>query len=269
MSQQPRTFRGRGGPTDGRLPKHHARRRKPSTPNSNAACSSSCDEEYPSLSSQEALGFVLEEVIIIDDGGLADSREPKQGDALNEDFSNQSHSDDAENAMRLEIQHLLRRIHSNHSSFSPLSTANSNPVTYQTNVLFATRNCVVEWRAIQRRYRLNEEGDIAAMAGMVRSTGQALFQLVQAALQSGPLAGAKPGYFKRCGSDVARITWLFLEEICPSCEDALALYFTENQAKVVEKWKTNLLKAMEIEKPPSPSVLKKRNKAIIGQQSKR
>ena len=64
-----------------------------------------------------------------------------------------------------------------------------------------------------------------------RSTGQAVFELVQQSLQCGPLAGSQPGYFKRCGSETAAVVLAYLETIVTSDEDVVeTLGFTEKQA---------------------------------------
>eukprot|EP00521_Asterionellopsis_glacialis_P019977 CAMPEP_0195332658 /NCGR_PEP_ID=MMETSP0708-20121125/13481_1 /TAXON_ID=33640 /ORGANISM="Asterionellopsis glacialis, Strain CCMP134" /LENGTH=72 /DNA_ID=CAMNT_0040401603 /DNA_START=82 /DNA_END=296 /DNA_ORIENTATION=- len=71
------------------------------------------------------------------------------------------------------------------------------------------------------------------------------------------MAGGKPGYFKRCGSDVAKMALKFLEDAFP--EDVLRIIeFTEKQSDAIQKWKSNAQKAIEKDKAPSKSVLKKR-----------
>ena len=85
----------------------------------------------------------------------------------------------------------------------------------------------------------------------------AIYELIQHALQCGPLAGGKPGYFKRCGSQVATMVHAFLVEIVAHGDEAMAMGMTEKQAKAIEKFKANALKASENAKPPSASVQKK------------
>ncbi|KAL3904320.1 MAG: hypothetical protein SGARI_004976 [Bacillariaceae sp.] len=87
--------------------------------------------------------------------------------------------------------------------------------------------------------------------------------LIQLSLQSGPLAGAKPGYFKRCGSNVAKIVAMYLEDVIPQTE-ILALDcmgFSDKQMDAMRKWKANAEKAAANDKAPSKSVLKKQDKA--------
>ncbi|KAL3920071.1 MAG: hypothetical protein SGARI_007037, partial [Bacillariaceae sp.] len=93
-----------------------------------------------------------------------------------------------------------------------------------------------------------------------KESGLKVFQLIQLSLQSGPLSGAKPGYFKRCGSDVARVVVAYLKEVIPQNEVLQAekvLGFSEKQMDVMQKWKTNAEKAVLNDKAPSKSVLKK------------
>jgi hypothetical protein len=89
----------------------------------------------------------------------------------------------------------------------------------------------------------------------------AMFELIQMALQSGPLAGAKPGYFKRCGSDVSQQALDFLNSTVSDKEDAAFLHFSEKQADVIDKWRNNACKAAESDKPPSKSAVKRQSKA--------
>ena len=46
----------------------------------------------------------------------------------------------------------------------------------------------------------------------IQSTALKLFGLIQMAMQVGPLKGSNPGYFKRCGVDVAKMAQQFLNE---------------------------------------------------------
>ena len=82
-----------------------------------------------------------------------------------------------------------------------------------------------------------------------------VFLLFQHSLQSGPLKGAKPGYFKRCDSSVVGIV---VNEVFPRCFgmtpqaspetvdfNKLGAFFafTPNQVKAVSKWYKNAWKA--------------------------
>jgi hypothetical protein len=136
------------------------------------------------------------------------------------------------------------------------AAANVNPSTWQQNVLNPVGNCVREWRAIVKHYQdeLDPGTDCKAPA-------LALYQLIQMSLQTGPLAGAKPGYFKRCGANVARQALDFLDSTVPNKQEATFLCFTDTQAEAIEKWRDNAKKAVENDKPPSKSALKKQSKA--------
>ena len=84
-----------------------------------------------------------------------------------------------------------------------------------------------------------------------KSTGLAIFEFVQQSLQCGPLAGAKPGYFKRCGSEMAAIVCKYLEAAVIDADDAVdTLHFTKTQADAIETWKANARKSTTSCKPP-------------------
>ena len=48
---------------------------------------------------------------------------------------------------------------------------------------------------------------------LFQSTSPTVFNLLQMSMQTGPLVGSNPGYFKRCGGEVAFMAYSFLEEI--------------------------------------------------------
>jgi hypothetical protein len=153
-----------------------------------------------------------------------------------------------------EMQHLMRRIRNVLESIQLSAAANVNPSTWQQNVLNPVRNCIGEWRAIVKHYDQDELDQTVC-----RAPALAVFELMQMSLQTGPLAGAKPGYFKRCGSEVARQALDFLHRCVAGNEEATFLHFTEKQADAIVKWKRNSAKAVENDKPPSISVMKKHN----------
>jgi hypothetical protein len=113
------------------------------------------------------------------------------------------------------IQHRIRNIqrsiqHSSHSSLCQYHV-------YQTNVIYAVQNCIKVWSSIIRHHHLfllltlptslsNHDVDTTTHSMMIkriRLISLQLFQLIQLSVQCGPLHGAKPGYFKRCGQDFA------------------------------------------------------------------
>ena len=197
--------------------------------------------------------------------------------------------------MHVEIQHLMKRIKHNRKSFSITKEGLSSIDSYQMNVLHAVKNCVNEWKGILNHYKPptatsqmvqegggggEEEAAISSSHGenhsavastattnpVLRQTGQALFELIQQAMQCGPLSGSKPGYFKRCGSQVATIVHAFLCQIIATSQEARALFLTEKQATVVETWKMLALKAAKKRnnnknQPATKFVLQKQAKA--------
>mmetsp|Transcript_24778 Transcript_24778/g.69577 ORF Transcript_24778/g.69577 Transcript_24778/m.69577 type:complete len:150 (-) Transcript_24778:1499-1948(-) len=134
----------------------------------------------------------------------------------------------------------------------------TNPTTYRTNVLNAVRNCVNEYRQIVRYHRNDQLQQ--SQAQMQQMVAVPIFELIQQSLQCGPLAGSKPGYFKRCGSEMAKIVHEYLDDML--CPESLEL-FTEKQRSAVTKWKQDAHKAYANgdSKPPSKSVLKKQLKS--------
>ena len=147
-----------------------------------------------------------------------------------------------------ELDHLLRRIKHVQESIqlSSQSTALFNPQTWQENCLFAVRNCVFEYRQIIKYYNISndvrrESGNGSNHADVAsddytfvngnehyhESNGNAnyrmdshtiapvtlkIFGLIQMAIQVGPLKASNPGYFKRCGADVAKQALVFLRQ---------------------------------------------------------
>lgn len=94
-------------------------------------------------------------------------------------------------------------------------------------------------------------------AEIIKETSLKIFVLLQLALQCGPLAGGKPGYFKRCGGAVARMVLEFLEKAVPNESEGLTLGFSTKQTDAIAIWKVNASKAALEDKPPSKSALKK------------
>jgi len=164
----------------------------------------------------------------------------------------------------VEIKHLKRRI-KNVQEISIQTSRDgiaSDVAKYQNNVLNATENCVNEWRAIARYYKINidgEDDDEGISSAKRTEVGLAVFLLIQLSVQSGPLSGGKPGYFKRCGAEVAKVVLEFLDEVVPKHEELGidCMGFTSNQMNTMNKWIVNAKKAIENDKPPSRTALKK------------
>jgi hypothetical protein len=236
-----RMFRGRGGATDRRLPKHDARRRKrPSDTKPDGAA----DEEHKAVDYADIDNLEDDDdVLIVEPSVIAAVEEPKSLPPitpipLTEDLI----------PAAKEIKHLLKRILNVSESITLSSSAISNPTTWKNNVLNAVQNTVQEWRSILMHYSGGLE------VTQIKEPAVATYLLVQQAMQTGPLTCSNPGYFKRCGATVASVALTFLDETVP---DALELRFTEKQAQAIQKWKGAAAKAVASDRPPTKSQVKK------------
>jgi len=212
---------------------------------------------------------------------------------------------DPSQACKQELQHLCERMQKLRQAMQLSSSSSSKeaasggggafaiPSNYQRHVLGAVHNVVIEWKAILRHYPAeiiimissimehhhhhhhnnnNDDNDDNLAA---KSIGLALFELIQQALQCGPLSGAKPGYFKRCGSDVAQMVYDFLNRLLLADpnhhdnddekkeeeDDSSSLYLTEKQVHAIEKWKQAAKKAAEKEALPSKTAALQQQRA--------
>ena len=278
--QQPRIFRGRGGATDRRLPKHNARRRQKNRNHANDHHDESVDQKENDNENDESLSRSLsyespavknteeddEDIVHIVDN-IVDKKYDydRINNSINE--SKEEPPPSPPPPYVVEIKHLKRRI--NNVQDVSIQTSRdaiaSDLAKYQNNVLNATQNCANEWRAIARHYNTNisnndGNGGNECISSVLRTeVGLAVFQLIQLSVQSGPLSGGKPGYFKRCGAEVAKVVLDFLEEVVPQ-HDALGIHcmgFTSKQMDAMKKWKVDARKAVENDKPPSKSHMKK------------
>lgn len=99
-----------------------------------------------------------------------------------------------------------------------------------------------------------------------KETALQIFNLIQMAMQTGPLKGRDAGYFKRCGADVAKMARNFLSSCInpyPSSDSdnsterlVLELRFSVKQKEKIEKWIQNADKTIVANKSPSKSALK-------------
>jgi hypothetical protein len=256
--QSRRIFRGRGGPTDRRLPKQNAARRQPQRTN----------EEMELYQQQQRESRKTN----IESNG--NHRQQRHEEHKHNDFANDndtisepnatklseaecSQNDDDQNiAYHEEVHHLLRRIQNNRSTMSTSSSLTNLP-TYQTNVLAACQNTVREWKSIRKRYHelLDCSPNENFTTPSSSNVGTLVFELIQQSVQVGPLAGAKPGYFKRCGSEAAAIVYQYLQDILEekvkedtNKEEATAIIqknlgWTCKQVAAVTLWKRNAQKA--------------------------
>jgi hypothetical protein len=295
MSYQRRTFRGNSGANDRRLPKHNARRRK-KTPQQqqqqeqsdnddlvdsnnnidNKEFHSSSESESESESDSPIIIACTEENINNDNNNnnnnnfsQDDHHEEIVGDSFekndeknDDEYQSNCSNDDDDNTTSTddppyldEIKNLKRRIKNiQEISIGTSDAIVANTTTYQDNVLNATINCVNQWRSIVRYHK----DDSRLSTELRKEVGIAVFQLIQLSIQSGPLSGGKPGYFKRCGSKIAKMCMDFLNEVVPQYEELGNLMgFSSNQMDTMKKWITNAEKAVQNDKPPTKSVTKK------------
>eukprot|EP00804_Cyclotella_cryptica_P022322 CCRYP_015619-RA/>CCRYP_015619-RA protein AED:0.00 eAED:0.00 QI:180/-1/1/1/-1/1/1/146/398 len=145
--------------------------------------------------------------------------------------NDQADRNDVDNVI-VEINHLRKRI-SNIQTSLQTSRGLSNPKIWHTNCLLPVKNAIKEWRSICNYYFSgNAEGarenegtnnmhqtdpraarDCILYQDILHETSVQVFSLLQMSMQSGPLVGSNPGYFKRCGGEVASIALEFLNEI--------------------------------------------------------
>lgn len=175
--------------------------------------------------------------------------------------------------LRDEVAHIMKRIRNLEESIK-LSSGIVNPVTWRQNVLNAVQNCVGEWRSIVAFHHLrcevedvnaNDQREAEHTKGWEQNdkirelgaeTSLSMFGLLQHSLQCGPLAGGKPGYFKRCGGEVARAALAFLHADVFDGDLREVLLFSERQAGAVAEWVKRAERAAEKDDTPSKSMQK-------------
>jgi hypothetical protein len=217
---QPRIFRGKGGPTDGNLPPKKVIRRKVKYQPQQQALDHTTDNVVDVLSVRNlALNDEISATAAVDDAGAKETNR-----VVDEDVDN------GESMFHQELQHIQKRI-----QYVTLSNKTSkglvNPSTWRTNCLIPTRKVVKEWRNILMFHNILIDNNLidssSAAENEIRSdviqekknkdllisTSQQVFSLIQMSLQVGPLVGSNPGYFKRCGGEVASIAVVYLCEI--------------------------------------------------------
>ena len=157
-----------------------------------------------------------------------------------------------------------------------LSVAIASPRTYQDNVLNAVANCVNEWRSIVRHYPpLPEDGSSVddgtdyMLPKIKKAAALSIFEMIQHSIQCGPLTGSKPGYFKRCGGDVAKVVVKFLDQVIPNQILGGLMGFTSKQMDAMEKWKKAAEKAAAENKPPSRTATKHQQGKGTGKKAKK
>ena len=307
MNTHRRIFRGRGGPTDGRLPKHNARRRRQKQAAKPAVNKYGDDDPKIEREEDEGEASSTSSLEIVEDAVMATVHaEPTTTAALEEE------------PWREEIKHLQKRMRNVQESIQTGTEGIANPKIYKENVLHAVSNCINEWRAILKHYELPapEENILEVHPGVEVNTGVVepeteappeaveeessseddesgeeevvevnpstsattynppstcidpqitkdtalqVYMLLQLSLQSGPLAGGKPGYFKRCGGAVAKLVQEYLDEVVPNHSATINLRFSLKQANAIEGWRRNATKAALQDREPSKTATKKQS----------
>jgi hypothetical protein len=161
---------------------------------------------------------------------LDSSQQPQNGGSSSSSSTTpiaNAQNDDILTRYKKEVSHLRRRIKNIRESIQSSTVAVSSPSAYEQNVLNAVTNCLNEWRSIvsyfeREEYNTRSGGGIDSSSSFTdqktKSTKEialAMFELIQHSLQCGPLSGAKPGYFKRCGGDVALVVDQYLLSMFP------------------------------------------------------
>lgn len=292
MNTQRRMFRGRGGPTDKRLPPKRLPRKRPQKPDVNKYA----EEDAANAKASQAMDEITmdEDIVMGDDEADCGEVLSDQGNEVENDGRDVAHAsaDKSDDIMVMEessdndapslnpcikeVRHLKRRVQNIRETMS-LSYSISSPKTYQDNVLHAVANCVNEWRSIATHYSLlpstsdEQESDKFYMTeDMKKMASLAVYEMIQQAIQCGPLTGSNPGYFKRCGGQVAKVVVTFLYEVIPNAPALIqCMGFTSKQMDAMTKWKKNAEKAASEDKPPSRTALKQQQGKSTGKKAKK
>ena len=233
-NRERRIFRGRGGPKDGNIPRPRKRVNKSSPSN---------EEQIPKYATPIIpINYDETTTDVAIKSTFANFNSTKNDDtnidygthSVNEILSQKlsihntkydvSNNDEQQTNQLLvvgvgeeekqlkEIKHLKKRIFNIQESIKLSNNALCKPKIWEANCLNAVHNCVGEWRSIVAHYAT--KGDVDDnddnYTELRKEISVEIFGLVQMAMQSGPLTGAKPGYFKRCGHEVAGIAHWFL-----------------------------------------------------------
>ena len=220
---QRRLFRGRGGPTDGNLPPKKTARVKVKYQH-NHADGSSASAVFQA--EDDASDHVDD--IEINQLSLDVNNDDDKSSASKLDVGDNDDGDDIQNALHKEIHHLQNRIENITLSIQASPLGISNPNTWRTNCLNPIKNVVKEWRSIlsfhsasdimkqgseYEREGNNDSEHAELQKILLHETSANVFILLQMSIQSGPMVGSNPGYFKRCGAEVASIALDFLNDV--------------------------------------------------------
>ena len=259
INNQRRTFRGRGRqqqrPHTKRTP-HNKTKHKHNNDENNrcenvdkeviphASPSSSCEE----LSNVNKQPEELKN--LISNGNVNDIN-------LEKNNNNQNHSITKNECFYKEIQMIQNKIKNIQKSIQHSSSSLCDINNYQMNCLNAISKTIHTWKSLLCYY----DKDITLECNngsnnVIKETSLLLFQLIQLSLQCGPLVGSKPGYFKRCGSEVANKVVVYLNDFEPLEE----FHFTEKQINVVRKWLVDAKKVAELNMLHCDKYLNKKKK---------
>ena len=252
MNTNRRTFRGQSRPTDGNIPHSLSRR--------NRAARSEALQRSNALAADRRLARQTPRESEDDSSRVEEvPNEMAREDELLASPSVSNSVDSMSDELRDEIKHIKRRLRNVQESIQT-SKSIVNPTTWEQNCLNAVGNCINEWKSIVAHYYRDSDEELddqSEQSLVARETSLAVFGLLQLAMQSGPLTGSNPGYFKRCGEEVARVASKLLEsDVLANGDLSETLLFTEKQLEAVAKWRRNAAKAVENNKPPSKSMLK-------------
>lgn len=219
-NNQRRTFRGRGGPTDGNLPPKKSPRVKVKYQHHPAATPA------PDAELEERAGIDIRPLSL-------DNNDGRINNDSNHDNGNSEEDEDCNDPLLKEINHLQQKIQ---NITRPLGI--SSPNTWRTNCLNPIKNVVKQWRSILSFHSQQIKGEGSEdhivsncnddvvmqstndsieqpteLQQLLHETSTKVFILIQMAMQTGPLVGSNPGYFKRCGGEVASIALEFLMSV--------------------------------------------------------
>lgn len=100
------------------------------------------------------------------------------------------------------------------------------------------------WRQALRRAAKSAEAlaslEVSPEEAALSGAPLAIFEMLQQCLQSGPLRGGKPGYFKRCGPVVASVAAGFIAGLP---DPATGLMLSERQRVALARWSKDAEKA--------------------------
>ena len=181
-------------------------------------------------------------------------------------------SDSSEITVMQEVNHLKMRVDRIEKSIKLSPGALFMPTVWNENCLNAVSNCINEWRTIVSFHRLafnpTDSRFSDTISGQIKSVSLDVFMLAQLAMQTGPLSGSKPAYFKRCGGEVAKMAHSFLVnsfggDVCKE------LLMTDRQRDAISKWITGAEKAVDTNETSSKGATLKQKLIATGIKTKK